>query len=168
MTKVKGGNEFLGHIIHRVILVSFSQSIKKLNEISAIILLCKSKENGFNILVIHQSSELSNCLYLVDSCYVFHEGKNQSYLCLIFKLIIKDAHRKSLSSESISNLDAVLVESCQDCNISIFKVSDNRLVVFGISYLILLIVEDIPKLGCHRRVYLRGVLFISTLGTSLG
>ena len=167
MAKIKRSYEFLDHIIHRVKLVSFSQNIKQLKEIGAIILLCKSKEDSFNILVVHQSPEFSNSLCVVNSSYILHEGKNKPYLCLIFQLVVKDAHRKSLSSKSISNLDAVLIASCKDCNISIFKVSDNRLVINGISNLILLIIKDIPKLGSHCRIHLRGVLFIRTLGTSL-
>ena len=151
-----------------MILISFSQHIKKLKKISAVILLSKAKEDGFNILIVHQSSQFSNSLVLVYSCNVFHKSENQSHLRLVFKLIIKDAYRKSFCPESISNLDAVLIASSQDGNISIPQVSENRLIIHGISHLILLIVEDIPKLGCHRRIYLRSVLCVGTLCARLG
>ena len=168
MTEIKSRDEFLDHIIYRMILISFSQHIKKLKKISAIILLCKAKEDSFNILIVHQSSQFSNSLVLVYPCDVFHKSENQSHLRLIFKLIIKDAYRKSLCSESIGYLNAVLIASSQDGNISISQVSEDRLIIHGISHLVLLIIKDIPKLGCHCRIYLRGVLSVGTLCARLG
>ena len=149
-------------------LVSFSHHIKNLKKISAIILLSKAKEDSFNILIVHQSSQFSNSLVLVYSCDVFHKSENQSHLRLIFKLIIKDAYRKPLCSESIGYLDAVLIASSQDSDISISQVSDNRLIFNGISYLVLLIIKDMPKLGCHCRIYLRSILDIGTLCARFG